>query len=454
MSEPERLGRYTLQGELGRGAMGIVYRASDAMLNRTVAIKTINVAADPAEREEYEKRFYQEARAAGGLSHPNIVTIYDIGNAGDVVYMAMEFVQGSELTSLLDGRVVDPAQALDIGAQIADGLAYAHERGVVHRDVKPANIMVERGGRAKIMDFGIARMRSSDVKTQTGILLGSPKYMAPEQLLGRGVDHRCDIFALGVVLYEMAAGVAPFSGDDITQIMYQIVHSSPPAPSAVNARLPAILDLVLARALAKDPDARYRSAAELAADLRAARGQLLAAAPPREPGDDGDEATQTLPIGSLSLARRDEGKTQVRALSPADAPRAAQSATEAAAGRPGRAAPHLTTLRLDRGDAATCRKHRRRLRAHCKARPRGARGGDRAAAHDAGTRRARAVCTMGECYHRGARRARHRTRLRQPEQNKMATEDTGITAQDPPESIAPIHALVDRARHGRASPTA
>jgi serine/threonine-protein kinase len=213
VSEPERLGRYTLQGELGRGAMGIVYRASDAMLNRTVAIKTINIAADPAEREEYEKRFYQEARAAGGLSHPNIVTIYDIGHAGDVVYMAMEFVQGSELTSLLDGRVVDPAQALDIGAQIADGLAYAHERGVVHRDVKPANIMVERGGRAKIMDFGIARMRSSDVKTQTGILLGSPKYMAPEQLLGRGVDHRCDIFALGVVLYEMAAGVPPFSGD-------------------------------------------------------------------------------------------------------------------------------------------------------------------------------------------------------------------------------------------------
>ena len=319
MNEPERLGRYTLQGELGRGAMGIVYRASDAMLNRTVAIKTINVAADPAEREEYEKRFYQEARAAGGLSHPNIVTIYDIGNAGDVVYMAMEFVQGSELTSLLDGRVVDPAQALDIGAQIADGLAYAHERGVVHRDVKPANIMVERGGRAKIMDFGIARMRSSDVKTQTGILLGSPKYMAPEQLLGRGVDHRCDIFALGVVLYEMAAGVPPFSGDDITQIMYRIVHSSPPAPSAMNARLPAILDLVLARALAKDPDARYRSAAELAADLRAARGQLLAA-PPREPGDDGDGATQILPIGALSLARRDEEKTQVRALSPPELP--------------------------------------------------------------------------------------------------------------------------------------
>ncbi len=322
MSEPERLGRYTLQGELGRGAMGIVYRASDAMLNRTVAIKTINVAADPAEREEYEKRFYQEARAAGGLSHPNIVTIYDIGNAGDVVYMAMEFVQGSELTSLLDGRVVDPAQALDIGAQIADGLAYAHERGVVHRDVKPANIMVERGGRAKIMDFGIARMRSSDVKTQTGILLGSPKYMAPEQLLGRGVDHRCDIFALGVVLYEMAAGVPPFSGDDITQIMYRIVHSNPPAPSAVNARLPAILDLVLARALAKDPDARYQSAAELAADLRAARVQLLAAMPPRgqeDKTDEEDDASQTLPIGSLSLPPREE-KTPARALAPEQIP--------------------------------------------------------------------------------------------------------------------------------------
>ena len=307
MSLPQTLGRYTILGELGRGAMGVVYQASDPMLNRTVAIKTINVAADPEERAEYEKRFYQEAKAAGGLSHPNIVTIFDIGHAGDLVYMAMEFVAGSELKSLLASHLVEPQAALDIGAQIAEGLAYAHSRGVVHRDVKPANIMVVRGGPAKIMDFGIARMRSSDVKTQTGMLLGSPKYMAPEQLLGGAVDHRCDIFALGVVIYEMAVGAPPFSGDDITQIMYQIVNAAPPAPSAVQRRLPAMLDLVLARALAKDPDRRYQDARELAADLRACAAQLAAAPPPRAPDD--DDATQTLPIGAFSLPGDDDEKT-------------------------------------------------------------------------------------------------------------------------------------------------
>ena len=305
MTEPQTLGRYTILGELGRGAMGVVYKAADPMLNRTVAIKTINVAADPEERAEYERRFYQEAKAAGGLSHPNIVTIFDIGHAGDVVYMAMEFVPGNELKSLLASRLVEPRAALDIGAQVAEGLAYAHERGVVHRDVKPANIMVVRGGPAKIMDFGIARMRQSDVKTQTGMLLGSPKYMAPEQLLGGAVDHRCDIFALGVVIYEAAVGVAPFAGDDITQIMYQIVNAAPPAPSAIHARLPAMLDLVLARALAKNPDSRYQDARELAADLRACSVQLAAAAPPRED----DDATQTLPIGAFSLPGDGDEKT-------------------------------------------------------------------------------------------------------------------------------------------------
>ena len=189
-----------------------------------------------------------------------------------------------------------------------------------------------------------------------------------------------------------------------------------------------------------------RSAAELAADLRACPRSAPRRRAAARTGDDGDEATQTLPIGALSLAATRRRQPRARALPPPELPAAAQAAAEAAAGRAGRAAPRLATLRLDRGDAATCRKHRRRLRAHCKARPRGARGGDRAAAARAArTRRARAVCTMGECYHRGARRARHRARLRQPEQNKMATEDTGITAQDPPESIASIRALVDRA---------
>jgi serine/threonine-protein kinase len=308
VSAPEQtLGRYRLLGELGRGAMGVVYRAEDPMLSRTVAIKTINMVADVEERAEYEKRFYQEAKAAGGLSHPNVVTIYDIGHAGDVVYMAMEYVEGTELRDLLSRGRLDAAAAVDIAAQVAEGLAYAHARGVVHRDVKPANIMVARDGPAKIMDFGIARIRASDVKTQTGMLLGSPKYMAPEQLLGSPVDPRCDIFSLGVVLYEALTGAPPFSGADISQIMYQIVHATPPPPSAVNSRVPPMLDLIVAKALAKDPAARYQDARALAADLRACRAQVAARAaaadaddtltlPPPRAAPQPAEASQTLRI--------------------------------------------------------------------------------------------------------------------------------------------------------------
>jgi serine/threonine-protein kinase len=313
VSEPaQTLGRYRILGELGRGAMGVVYKAEDPMLNRTVAIKTINMVADPQERAEYEKRFYQEARAAGGLSHPNVVTIYDIGHAGDVVYMAMEYVEGTELRDLLLRGRPELAATIDIAAQVAEGLAYAHARGVVHRDVKPANIMVPRDGPAKIMDFGIARMRASDVKTQTGMLLGSPKYMAPEQLLGGTVDQRCDIFALGVVLYEALVGAPPFSGSDITQIMYQIVHATPPPPSAVSRRVPPMLDLIVAKTLAKDPAARYQDARELAADLRACRATLAESAPD-------DEETITLPPARTSPPGADTAPTLRLEVPPAGA---------------------------------------------------------------------------------------------------------------------------------------
>jgi serine/threonine-protein kinase len=286
----QTLGRYRILGELGRGAMGVVYKAEDPMLSRIVAIKTINMMADPQERTEYEKRFYQEAKAAGGLSHPNVVTIYDIGHAGELVYMAMEYVEGTELRDLFVRSRLDVGRAVEIVAQVAEGLAYAHSRGVVHRDVKPANIMVPHDGPAKVMDFGIARMRASDVKTQTGMLLGSPKYMAPEQLLGDRADQRCDIFSLGVVLYEALVGVPPFSGADITQVMYQIVHATPPPPSALNSGVPPMLDLIVAKALAKSPQARYQDARDLAADLRACR-----ASPPAAPSAGEDDETITLP---------------------------------------------------------------------------------------------------------------------------------------------------------------
>ncbi len=275
MEQPAKIGRYDVASEIGRGAMGVVYRAMDPMLERTVAIKTINMAIDPGEMEHYEKRFTIEARAAGGLNHPNIVTIHDIGRSGDLAYMAMEFLEGRELKDLIADRELTVDRALDIAAQAADGLAYAHQHDVVHRDIKPANIMILGDGRVKIMDFGIARMRTADVRTQTGVVLGSPRYLSPEQVLGKRSDGRADIFSLGVIIYEMVAGKTPFDGVDVNSLMFQIVNFTPPPPSAVNTALPQMLDLIIAKALAKSADERYASIAELAADLRACRQQGL-----------------------------------------------------------------------------------------------------------------------------------------------------------------------------------
>lgn len=270
-----QLGRYKILSELGRGAMGVVYRAEDPQLNRKVAIKTILMSADAGERAEYEARFYQEAQAAGGLNHPNIITIHDIGHEGDTIYMAMELLDGIELRELMKQGRVALQLALEITAQVADGLAFAHEREVVHRDIKPTNVMVIRGRHVKIMDFGIARMRLSAIQTQTGAVMGSPKYMSPEQVTGQRADHRSDIFSLGIIIYELASGTAPFSASTLAGLMNAIATAIAPPPSSVDQSLPAMLDLIVARALEKEPDARYQTAAELAADLRACLEQLL-----------------------------------------------------------------------------------------------------------------------------------------------------------------------------------
>ena len=265
----QQIGRYEVLSILGRGAMGVVYKAADPVLNRIVAVKTINLSLDPDLRGEYEARFQQEAKAAGSLSHPAIVTIYDLGKTGDLAYIAMEFLDGRELHDLISTEQRLPVkQATSIAAQVASGLSYAHQHGIVHRDIKPANIMVLKDGFAKITDFGIARMRVSEVKTQTGMRLGSPKYMSPEQVLGQRVDHRTDIFSLGVVLYEMLAGKAPFGGDSLEALMYQTVNTSPLPPSRINPDVPEMLDLILAKMLEKRLDNRYQSAADLASDLR------------------------------------------------------------------------------------------------------------------------------------------------------------------------------------------
>jgi len=302
MTQPAQLGRYDVVAEIGRGAMGVVYRAVDPMLERTVAVKTINMALDPGEMEQYEKRFTIEARAAGGLNHPNIVIIYDIGRSGDLAYMAMEFLEGRELKELIAANELTPDRSLDIVALVADGLGYAHDHEVVHRDVKPANIMILNDGRVKITDFGIARMRTADVRTQTGVVLGSPRYLSPEQVLGKRCDARADIFSLGVILYEMVTGQAPFNGIDVNSLMFQIVNFTPPPPSSINPALPAMLDLIIAKALAKNADERYAGIAEFAADLRVCRQQgaattvpLAPAAAPQMIPDPTDPFADTLP---------------------------------------------------------------------------------------------------------------------------------------------------------------
>jgi len=270
-----QLGRYEVLGELGQGAMGVVYRAKDPLIDRVVAIKTINLGLALDEKEEYESRFYQEAKAAGRLNHPNIVTIYDVGKSGDVAYIAMEFLEGRELRDIMnDDGLLPVDQVLDIVAQVAQGLAYAHEHEIVHRDVKPSNIMVMRDGHAKVTDFGIARMASSTVRTQTGMVLGSPKYMSPEQVMGKTIDQRSDIFSLGVMLYEMLTGQAPFNGENVNAIMYQTLNAVPAPPNSLNPAVPEMANFIVAKALAKNLEDRYLNARDFAVDLRACRDTL------------------------------------------------------------------------------------------------------------------------------------------------------------------------------------
>ena len=277
------LGRYEVLSELGQGAMGVVYKAKDPLIDRVVAIKTINLGLALDEKEEYEGRFYQEAKAAGRLSHPNIVTIYDVGKSGDVAYIAMEFLQGQELRDLMnEGGLLPVDQALNIAAQVAQGLAYAHEHDIVHRDVKPSNIMVVGDGHIKITDFGIARMASAAVRTQTGMVVGSPKYMSPEQVVGKEIDQRSDIFSLGVMLYEMLTEQAPFDGENVNAIMYQTLNLIPPLPSSLNPNVPEMANFIVAKALAKGLEERYQNAKDFAADLRACRDTLIRTAQPEQ----------------------------------------------------------------------------------------------------------------------------------------------------------------------------
>jgi diguanylate cyclase (GGDEF)-like protein len=276
------LGRYEITEELGRGAMGIVYKAYDPLIERFVAIKTINLQVlSETERAEYETRFYQEAKAAGRLSHPNIVTIYDLGESGDEAYIAMELMEGRELQEMIYGkRRLLITDALNIAIQVAAGLSYAHQRGVVHGDIKPSNIMVLGDNLVKIADFGIARRVTSHVISSTEgkqdeAIFGTPSFMSPEQIQGKPIDARSDIFSLGVVLYYLLTDRLPFPEEDESLLKKQIINVDPEKPGSLNPGIPAELDTILYKCLAKSPDARYKNANDLANDLRSCLSALL-----------------------------------------------------------------------------------------------------------------------------------------------------------------------------------
>ncbi len=259
----QQIGRYQVIGELGRGAMGVVYRAQDPAIGRTVAIKTIRLSdfTDPSERDRLRERLIREAQSAGILSHPGIVTIYDIAQEGEIAYIFMEFVNGPPLEKVLQSETPpDGDTILHIFAQTAAALDYAHKKGIVHRDIKPANIMIHEDGTAKITDFGVAKIVSQQM-TQAGAMMGTPSYMSPEQVQGVPVDGHADQFALAVIAYELLTGEKPFVADYLPTLLYKIVREEPVAPQRLNPTLPDEVESVLRKALAKTPEGRYPTCA-------------------------------------------------------------------------------------------------------------------------------------------------------------------------------------------------
>jgi len=271
MTTDLKAGRYEITGELGRGAMGVVYKATDPVIGRTVAVKTIKLSEEGTgmSRPELLNRFQTEARAAGLLTHPNIVVVFDAGEEDGLYYITMELVEGRSLQSHLDGgQAFALPRVLRIIEQACSALQFAHERNVVHRDIKPANIMLTADDTVKITDFGTAKILQFGTMQQTAHVMGTPSYMSPEQVKGRAVDGRSDIFSLGVLLYEMVTGEKPFPGQNITTVIYKIVNEEPVPPKQIDPSIHAGISAVVMKALAKEPEARYQSCREMLEDLR------------------------------------------------------------------------------------------------------------------------------------------------------------------------------------------
>jgi serine/threonine protein kinase len=278
--EIKRIGKFQIMHELGRGTVGSVYLGHDPVIDRSVAIKTFNARLSPLEKKQYESHFINEARAAGRLSHPSIVTIFDASSEGGTTYIAMEYLRGKELSKILDGgKRYTPDEVASIMWKVADALHYAHENGVVHRDIKPANIFMIDDNHPKLVDFGIARApnRVSDQQQdqdapytlyRQGNLLGTPNYMSPEQAMKKPVDARTDVYSMGAVMYEMLAGCKPFKSSDTTQLLQQIAYKNPPSPREVNPKTPSVLSHIVMKAMSKRPEKRYQNAEEMALDIK------------------------------------------------------------------------------------------------------------------------------------------------------------------------------------------
>ena len=302
---PKYLGRYQIVGELGRGAMGVVYEGRDPRIGRRVAIKTARreLMAGPGTSPDALERFFREARVAGMLNHPNIITVYDAGEQDGTAFMAMECIDGLDLGArIANGPRFRTEEAVELVATLADALAFAHERGVVHRDIKPANIMLPVDGPPKLADFGIAHVLGSTL-TQEGALIGSPTYMSPEQFMGQRVDGRSDLFSLAVVLYELLTGERPFSGSAFSTVMHHVIKTDPVRPHELNYAVGEALSRVVMTALAKAPQDRYPDGHAFAAALREAVQTATTPMPRSQDGTVRMEAGSFLSEGSAVQAQ-------------------------------------------------------------------------------------------------------------------------------------------------------